>query len=70
MIDFLIEHVEASADWRAEKAARYADDRRNRRSSDSLTKLAQELRELLLITNMPRLMNRWSSACSRWIRAA
>ena len=46
MIDFLIEHVESSADWRAEKAARYADDRRNRRSSDSLTKLAQELREL------------------------
>lgn len=46
MIDFFIEHVEASADWRAEKAARYADDRRNRRSSDSLTKLAQELREI------------------------
>lgn len=46
MIDFLIEHVESSADWRAEKAAQYPDDRRNRRSSDSLTKLAQKLREL------------------------
>jgi hypothetical protein len=45
-INDLIERVVASADWRAQKAEQYPDDRRNTQSSKALTKLAENLRAL------------------------
>lgn len=45
-IETLIANVESSADWRAEKAKEYPDDRRNVRSSDALKELARNLAQL------------------------
>jgi flagellar biosynthesis/type III secretory pathway protein FliH len=45
-LEQLIENVESSADWRAEKAEQYPDDTRNMRSSQALTKLAEKLKAL------------------------
>lgn len=42
----LIERIESSADWRAQKAEQYPDDNRNLRSSQALTKLAERLSAL------------------------
>jgi hypothetical protein len=42
----LIDRVETSADWRAQKAEQYPDDRPNERSSQALRKLAGNLRAL------------------------
>ena len=45
-LEQLIEKVESSADWRAEKAEQYPDDTRNVRSSQALMKLAKRLKTL------------------------
>jgi hypothetical protein len=45
-LEHLIESVESSAEWRAEKAAQYPNDKRNRTSAESLSKLAKKLRKL------------------------
>jgi hypothetical protein len=42
----LIARVEASAEWRAQKAKQYANDRRNAQSSQALAKLGQNLKAL------------------------
>src|SRR5437588_5939298 len=44
--DMLVQQVESSADWRANKADQYPDDTRNVRSSKALYKLAENLKEL------------------------
>jgi hypothetical protein len=45
-LEMLLDQVEGSADWRADKAAQYPDDRRNERSSAALSALAKNLRAL------------------------
>jgi hypothetical protein len=45
-LESLIEHVESSAHWRAQKAEQYPNDKRNERSSRALTELAENLRAL------------------------
>jgi hypothetical protein len=45
-LEQIIERVESSADWRAEKAEQYPNDARNMRSSQALTKLAEKLKGL------------------------
>ena len=42
----LVDRVESSADWRAQKTEQYPDDSRNERSSRALRKLAKNLRAL------------------------
>ena len=42
----LITNVQSSAEWRAQKAEQYPEDKRNLRSSEALTKLADNLRAL------------------------
>lgn len=45
-LEMLIDNVESSADWRAEKAKQYPDDTRNMRCSEALAKLAERLKAL------------------------
>jgi hypothetical protein len=45
-LEQIIDRVESSAEWRAEKAEQYPDDARNMRSSQALTKLAEKLKAL------------------------
>jgi hypothetical protein len=45
-LEQIIDRVESSADWRAEKAEQYPNDTRNMRSSQALTKLAEKLKSL------------------------
>lgn len=45
-LEMLIGNVESSADWRAEKAKQYPDDKRNVRSSEALKELARNLRQI------------------------
>jgi hypothetical protein len=44
----LVQQVESSAEWRASKAEQYPNDRRNIKSSQSLTRLAEKLNALPL----------------------
>jgi hypothetical protein len=45
-IDALLTSVDGSAEWRADKAIQYPDDKRNIRSSESLAKLSKRLHDL------------------------
>jgi hypothetical protein len=45
-LEQLVLQVESSADWRASKAEQYPDDKRNIKSSQSLTRLAKNLNAL------------------------
>jgi hypothetical protein len=45
-LEQLIEKIESSADWRAEKANQYPDDTRNQRSSRALRTLGERLKAL------------------------
>ena len=45
-LESLIREVESSVQWRADKATEYPNDKRNRTSAESLSKLAKNLRRL------------------------
>lgn len=44
--EWLLNDIESTATWRAEKAAEYPDDARNAQAAEGLTKLARWLRML------------------------